>query len=442
MLQLDDSILILGAGASGLVSAKALQFEGFTNITIFERRQDIGGVWLFDDDLDKSPISRKDAQKFPSPMYDNLVGNIWYKLLELESHKFPSGTPPFPTRQMMQAYLEDYALELRPIIKLCTNVQSITKHGEEWRVNAAETFHPFKCTEQKFKAVLLACGIYDTPDDPPIPGLAELKKQCPDIVMHSKFYRTPQVFAGQKMLIMGNGPSGIDIAAQSADFAQTPIVRTRHYPPEHACLPDDRIIDSAPVAHFDANTRSAHLTDGHIVRDLDRVIISTGYRHNYPFLRSLNEGNEPLITNGARVHNLYRHIFYRPDPTLCFVGLLIAAIPFPVSEAQALAVARVWSGRLRLPSDQVMREDEAERLAVAGDSYRFHKMRYPLDADYGDAIRAWCLEARPKKEQEKLPVAWTEERRAWRRQNLEMKTAALRAARNQITTGTDLEVQA
>lgn len=427
MLRPDDPILIVGAGASGLVTAKALISEGFENITIYERREDIGGVWLFDDD--KPAEGGNSAQKFPSPMYDRLVGNIWYKLLELESHRFPEGTPDFPTRQMMQSYLEDYATDLRPLIHTCKNVKSVSKQGADWLVNASDTYQPCKSTEQTFKAVLLACGIYDTPDQPDIPGLQEVKESHPDMVFHSKYYRTPEIFRGQKVLIMGNGPSGIDIAAQSADYAKLPVVRTIHGPPEHACLPDDRIVDLPAVARFDPGTRSAHLTDGQVIAGLDRIIISTGYRHNYPFLRALNASEAPLVTDGARVRNLYRHIFYRPDATLCFIGLLIAAIPFPVSEAQALTAARVLSGRLCLPSEAEMAEDERARLAAVGDTYKFHKMRYPQDADYGDMLRTWCLEAVPAKEREKLPVAWTEERRAWRRKNLEMKTESLRTAK-------------
>lgn len=430
MLQSDDPILIVGAGASGLVAAKALQSEGFSNISIFERREDIGGVWLFDDD---KPIQAdKNVQRFPSPMYDKLVGNIWYKLLELESHKFPEGTPEFPTRQMMQAYLEDYARELRPVIQYHKNVTSISKEGADWVVSSSATCQPYKVSEQRFRAVLLACGIYDTPDQPDTPGLEDCKARYPDMFFHSKYYRSPAIFQGQKLLIMGNGPSGIDIAAQAVEYASLPIIRTIHGPPEHACLPDERILDKPAVAKFDVDTRSAHLTDGQVIDHIDRVIISTGYRHSYPFLGALNSSSKPLITNGARVHNLYKHIFYRPDPTLCFIGLLIAAIPFPISEAQALTAARVLSGRLALPSDQEMRRDETNRLEQVGDTYKFHKMRYPLDADYGDQLRAWCLEATPAKEHEKLPVAWTEERREWRRLNLNMKLESLRSAQSQM----------
>lgn len=432
MLKGDDPILIVGAGASGLISAKALLSEGFSNISIFERRREIGGAWLFDGD---SISEEEDShQSFPSPMYDKLIGNIWYKLLELESHYFPEKTPEFPTRQMMQQYLLDYSKELRSLIQFHRNVVSIKKEGADWTVSSADTCAPFKATEHRFKSIMLACGIYDTPDQPRIPGLEETRQSHPAMVFHSKYYRTPEIFKDQKILIMGNGPSGIDIAAQSADYAQSPIIRTIHAPPEHACLPDYRILDKPAVAKFDAETRSATLVDGQVINDLDRIIISTGYRHSYPFLDSLNKSDYPLITDGARVHNLYRHIFYRPDPTLCFIGLLIAAIPFPISEAQALAAARVLSGRLKLPSDAIMKQDEAARLAEVGDTYKFHKMRYPLDADYGDDIRNWCLEATPAKQDEKLPVAWTEERRAWRRMNLEMKTEQLRKNREEQAT--------
>lgn len=428
MLDPSDPILIVGAGASGLISAKALISEGFDNITIVERRHEVGGVWLYDDDYKNQDLQ---YEKFPSPMYDNLVGNIWYKLLELESHTFPEGITNFPTRQQMQTYLLEYAEELRPMIQLHRNVLSVDKHDGQWSVVTQLTSLGGETDEHKYKAVILSCGIYDTPDQPDIPGLAEWQAAYPDQVVHSKTYRSPEVFSGQRLLIMGNGPSGIDCAAQCADHARTPIYRTIHGPPEHAVLPDDRIKDLPAVASFEVKHRCATLIDGQVIDGLDKIIISTGYRHSYPFLTSLNATSEPLVTNGARVHNLYQHIFYQKDPTLAFIGLLIAAIPFPISEAQALVAARVYSGRLQLPSRDIMRKNEQARLAEVGDTYKFHKMRYPLDADYGDEMRQWCLEARPRKTREKLPVAWTEERRRWRRLNLELKVQQLSEARAQ-----------
>ena len=430
MLAKTDPIAIVGGGASGLVTIKALQSEGFTDIQLYERREDIGGVWLFDDDDEKvvdgvSP----DVERFPSPMYDALVGNIWYKLLELDSHKFPHGTPDFPTRAQMLDYLRAYADECRPMVQTCANVVSVDKSGDEWIVQVRDTraAQGGKVTERRFKGLVLATGLYDTPDNPQIPGLADL----PDgVVLHSKYYRKPDIFAGQKILIMGNGPSGIDIAAQSAGVAQLPIIRTIHGPAEHAVLEDDRILDSPAVDHFEPETRTAVLVDGTRIEGLDRVIISTGYRFSFPFMSAVNAAApQPLVTNGLRLHGLYKHIFWRHDPTLAFVGLLVAAIPFPISEAQALTLARVWSGRLSLPSEEVMRKDEEDRLEQWGDTYKFHKMRYPQDADYGDDLRRWCEEAVPRKEREKLPVQWTEERRLWRRMNLEKKVQQLRDAR-------------
>lgn len=423
MIPRDAAILVVGAGASGLVTVNALRSEGFTNVTVFERRSDVGGVWLFDEDL------QDDAERYPSPMYDRLIGNIWYKLLELESHKFPDGIQNFPSRQEMQTYLQVYAKDHRAFIKICRNVLTINKVGDDWHVESMDTRPDGQHYTDTYKAVVMACGIYDFPDDPQIPGLAQWRKERPEQVIHSKYYRTPEPFRGKRILIMGNGPSGIDCASQCADVAKTPCYRTINGPAEHAVLPDDRIIDLPAVAELDVHAQSATLIDGQSLTGIDQIIISTGYRHSYPALRSLDRTDYPLITNGARVHNLYKHIFYLPDPTLCFVGLLIAAIPLPISEAQALTVARVFSGRLHLPDRNTMKKDEQSRLAQVGDTYKFHKMRYPLDADYGDMLRNWCLEASPAKANEQLPVQWNEERRLWRRMNLDLKMEQLREYR-------------
>lgn len=101
----------------------------------------------------------------------------------------------------------------------------------------------------------------------------------------------------------------------------------------------------------------------------------------------LNTGPNPaLITNGERVHHLFQHIFYAPDPTLALVGLPIKVIPFVVSEAQACVVARVFSRRLRLPSRDAMRAWELAEVRERGDGRHFHHLNFPKDADYLDLL--------------------------------------------------------
>lgn len=103
--------------------------------------------------------------------------------------------------------------------------------------------------------------------------------------------------------------------------------------------------------------------DDTIETDIDAVVYCTGYFYSYSFLKSLHPA---VISTGECVENLFQHIFYRPNPTLAFVTLNQKIIPFPIAEAQSAVVARVWSGRLTLPTESEMLSWERQTLEETG----------------------------------------------------------------------------
>jgi hypothetical protein len=96
------------------------------------------------------------------------------------------------------------------------------------------------------------------------------------------------------------------------------------------------------------------LQDGTQLMDIDYVVFATGYLFGLPFL-SRTEGTQ-LVTDGQKVHNLYRHLLYINNPTLAFIGLPIRVVPFPISQSQSKVVARCWSGKTKLPSKPEMED--------------------------------------------------------------------------------------
>lgn len=102
----------------------------------------------------------------------------------------------------------------------------------------------------------------------------------------------------------------------------------------------------------------------------------------------------PPITDGARVEHTYEHLVYAPHPSLSFVTLPQKVIPFPVSEAQAAVVARLYSGRLNIPSLEVMEKWEQETEKRRGDIRRkFHFLPFPEDGEYINRLLDWAAEA-------------------------------------------------
>jgi hypothetical protein len=135
--------------------------------------------------------------------------------------------------------------------------------------------------------------------------------------------------------------------------------------------------------------RAVRFKDGRIASDIDTVIFATGYFYNFPFL----DLPSPIVTDGFRTHDVYQHIFYIEHPTLAFPVLNLKVIPFPLAENQAAVIARVWAGRLALPSKKMMRDWEQERLTERGDGKAFHVLKHPEDAEVLNALYGWARSA-------------------------------------------------
>lgn len=63
--------------------------------------------------------------------------------------------------------------------------------------------------------------------------------------------------------------------------------------------------------------------------DLDYIILYTGYMFSLPFLKDFHNDelapergdDRVLVSDGKQIHNLYKDIFYIPDPSLIFIGV-------------------------------------------------------------------------------------------------------------------------
>ena len=141
------------------------------------------------------------------------VGAVWrrhYDRLHLHTDRNHSGLPgmamprtfpAYPSREQMVAYLENYAarFDIRPVFS--TAVSRIGREGSQWRVDAAQG-------SITAPVVVVATGIVDAPYRPSWPGSDV--HQGP--VIHSSDYRNPDTYADQRVLVVGFGNSGGEIA--------------------------------------------------------------------------------------------------------------------------------------------------------------------------------------------------------------------------------------
>lgn len=165
------------------------------------------------------------------------------------------------------------------------------------------------------------------------------------------------------------------------------------------------------ISEFIVEDRAVKFTDGSIEKNVDAILYSTGYLYSFPFLKSLDP---PLVGDGTHVQNLYKHMIYRPHPTMVFPVLQQRVIPFPMAEAQGSVIARLWSGRLSLPDQEEMKQWEAKTYEETGGGRGFHLLAFPKDADYINEMHDWAMTA-DEADKGKKPPNWGEKER-WMRE--------------------------
>jgi hypothetical protein len=138
------------------------------------------------------------------------------------------------------------------------------------------------------------------------------------------------------------------------------------------------------------------LKSGQKLCDIYCVILCTGYHLTLPFLSHLHSDNTPveqadtevLVTDGSQFHNLHKDIFYINDPSLAFVGIPFFTATFTLFEFQAMVVAKVFSGHVKLPSVEAIRAEYGERVAAKGYGKAFHSLR-DREVEYVNELLAW-----------------------------------------------------
>lgn len=196
-----DKVAVIGAGFVGLGVMAALRRRGIP-FDAFEADDDVGGNW-YHGVYETAHIisSRKTTEYADVPM--------------------PETYPDFPSARQMLAYLRDYAdrYRLRPHIRFDTRVERVEPvepgGAAGWRValSSGETRH--------YKGVIVCNGHHWRRRFPSYPGLFAGE------TMHAKDYKGPDVLKGKRVLVVGGGNSGCDIAVEAARFAEAAHISLR-----------------------------------------------------------------------------------------------------------------------------------------------------------------------------------------------------------------------
>tara|TARA_R110002003_G_scaffold215_1_gene16427 strand:+ start:16775 stop:18295 length:1521 start_codon:yes stop_codon:yes gene_type:complete len=444
------TVAVVGGGPSGVIAAKYLKTEkAFDKIVLFEQRSRPGGIWNYtgeqrDEDLFTIPQTNprgknQDPQwrhpdgedgshittgsngwqtqlSFLSPMYEKLETNIPRGLMGFQGLDWPEDSQLFPTHETVLKYIEDYGKYVQDLVQYETQVINAEPTSDtpdsSWQIRI-RNLRTNEVHEETFDALIVANGHFIVPYIPEVEGIQDWNKKHPGAITHSRYYRRPEEFEGKKVIVVGNSASGADISNQIAPYCQQPLLWSSKsvsmFSASHGSG-DPRRHEVPPIARFTPENRGVVFEDGSAESDIRAIVFATGYFYSLPFLENVKPA---LITDGSHVNHTYQHLFYAPQPTLSFLALNQRVIPFPIAEAQASVLARVYSGRLSLPSFSAMQKWEREVIAQMGDGRNFHLLPFPKDWNYINEMSHWALSASPKKGLEndgqgKLPPVWGE----------------------------------
>ena len=181
----DPDAIIVGAGPAGLACAVTMRAAGL-DVVVVEKADSVGSVWR--------------------RHYDRLHLHTDRKHSGLPGMDMPQTYPLYPTRGQLVEYLESYAarFDIRPVFN--ATASRIRRVGTQWRVELAQG-------SISAPVVVIATGIADAPYRPSWPG-TELYQGS---VVHSSEYRNPAPYAGKRVLVVGFGNSGGEIALDLAN---------------------------------------------------------------------------------------------------------------------------------------------------------------------------------------------------------------------------------
>jgi len=371
-----DAALIIGAGPGGLSAARALKAKSIDYDHV-ERHADVGGIW--------------DIENPGTPMYESAHFISSRDLSGFTGYPMPKTLPDYPSHRQILAYLQAFAdaYGLRQRIRFRTEVSALQKDAQErWIV----TFNDG--SRRRYRWVVLATGTNWQPNLPSWPGSfsGELR--------HSSSFKSGEEFRGKRVLVIGAGNSGADIACEAAIHALRARISMRrgyHFIPKHVFgvpadvfgetgprlplwlarpifkrllrlltgdltrwglpAPDHKLFESHPILNAQL---LHHLQHGNIavrpdVRSFDgqEVVFSDGSRESFDLVLCATGYHfgarfaaDFLEWEGGRA-SLYMAMFSRVHPTLCAIGYLDQnSSAFKLFDTQALTLASFLRAQL------------------------------------------------------------------------------------------------
>jgi cation diffusion facilitator CzcD-associated flavoprotein CzcO len=198
-MESEHNVIIVGAGVAGIASALALKDAGLSPL-VLERADQVASSWR----------SR----------YDSLRLNTWRRFSHLPGRPYPKGTPTFPSRDQIVEHIERHAGEDGVELRFGTSVERIERSDGGWGVHTS-------AGELRAPQVIVATGVDQAPVVPAWPGRETFEGE----LLHSADYHNPTPFTGSRVLVVGPGSSGMEIAHELAESGAAKVWLAVRTPP-------------------------------------------------------------------------------------------------------------------------------------------------------------------------------------------------------------------
>jgi hypothetical protein len=170
--------VVIGAGAAGVAVALSLRDRGISAVMV-ERGDGVGSSWR--------------------ARYDSFHLNTGKHSSHLPGIRYPRQTTIFPSRDQVVEHLETAAEGLD--IRFNTIAEHIDRRSVGWRLTTSTG-------DLDARNVVVATGYDHTPHIPEWIGVQGFTGE----MLHSSEYRNPARFVGARVLVVGCGSSGMEIA--------------------------------------------------------------------------------------------------------------------------------------------------------------------------------------------------------------------------------------
>ncbi|MGA1068650.1 MAG: flavin-containing monooxygenase, partial [Burkholderiaceae bacterium] len=188
-------VAVIGAGVSGIAAGYRLQ-QTQLDFTIFEKNEDVGGVWW--------------ENRYPGCRLD--TPNFAYSLSFAQKQDWPQ---QFSRQPEIQSYLATVATAsgLRRHIRFGTEVDEMRFNEDRstWTLSVRDSSG--RVTQEEFNAVITAVGILSRPSLPDIPGLESFQGR----IIHSAAWPKGLDLKGKRVAMVGTGASAFQIGPSIVD---------------------------------------------------------------------------------------------------------------------------------------------------------------------------------------------------------------------------------